>query len=114
MHINQSLLHSRAPIDSSLGETIQLEKDDGTKFYGETIRIFPPTAIFKLYGPKDQYKFEGIDEISAEIHPTFTEIICRSKRVNKLTFKDGREYEITYPKMYEVNDNEVLGFSKGY
>jgi hypothetical protein len=46
-----------------LGETLQLEKDDGSKFYAEAILAEPPTAAFLLVGPENIYRVFGYFEV---------------------------------------------------
>jgi len=46
-------------MDSLLGETLQQEKEDGTKFYGEIVGSNPPICLFNVYGPNNLYKVTG-------------------------------------------------------
>jgi hypothetical protein len=77
-----------------------LEKPDGSQFFAEFIKSNPPTSLIQLYGPNNEYKLWACDEVFAEIHPTFTEIIGRTPRKRYLQFKDGKRFELSLPVMY--------------
>lgn len=63
-HISPEICQMRAPLNPILGETLQLELEDGkTKFYAEQTSHHPPITNFYLEGPG--YRFSGYAEYKA-------------------------------------------------
>lgn len=99
IHKAHALLKTLAPIDCTLGETTCRVRPDGTRFFAEFVRADPPTTLFQAYGPEDEWKMWGAEEVVAQIHPTLTQIIGRNSKNKYLRFRDGKTYEIQVPTM---------------
>ncbi|CAD8122374.1 unnamed protein product [Paramecium sonneborni] len=97
LHGTHTYLRSLAPIDPMIGETCQKVKDDGTAFYCEFIKSDPPTTLYQIYG--NGWQIYGSEEVLAEIHPTFTQIIGKNLKPKYIKFADGKVYEIKVPAM---------------
>ena len=50
-------MQARTPLNPLLGETVQREMEDGTKYYAEQISHHPPITAFQLVGPEESYAF---------------------------------------------------------
>lgn len=59
MHVNPVFCKSKAPLNPILGETYQVEKENGTKLYLEQTCHHPPTSHYYLIGPNNKYKIFG-------------------------------------------------------
>ncbi|KAM3147889.1 hypothetical protein pb186bvf_000217 [Paramecium bursaria] len=117
IHKTQSILKTSAPIDCVIGETCQKMHKDGSQFYAEFIKTDPPTALFQIYGPNNQWKITGVDEVHAEISPTFTVIQGKNPRAKSLKFNDGKEYIIQVPNMIiegVLVGDRILNFQGSY
>jgi Oxysterol-binding protein len=55
----------RAPLNPILGETLQRELPDGTRFFAEQTSHHPPITNFYLEGPGGCYRFSGFAEYKA-------------------------------------------------
>jgi len=64
-HNSPEKCQMRAPLNPILGETIQRELPDGTKFFAEQTSHHPPITNFYLEGPESSYRFSGFFEYKA-------------------------------------------------
>jgi hypothetical protein len=62
-HISPQYCQMRAPLNPVLGETLQREMADGTRFFAEQTSHHPPITNFYLDGPG--YRFSGYFEYKA-------------------------------------------------
>ena len=51
LHISTAALGPKAPLNPILGETLQREMPDGTKFFAEQTSHHPPVTSYQLVGP---------------------------------------------------------------
>jgi len=65
LHKTHVILKSMCPLDCTLGETVYRIKEDGTRFYSEFIKLDPPTTLFQIYGPNDDWIIYGTEEVKA-------------------------------------------------
>ncbi len=104
--INPTFLQCRAPLNPTLGETVQKILPDGTKFYGEQTSHHPPITNFMLEGPDNLYRFSGYFEYKAWLSGLNS---LGGSRIGKqiLNFKDGGLISIKDPNI------EVSGLTVG-
>lgn len=99
LHKSHEVLKHLAPIDCLLGETVCRIRADGTRFYSEFIAAQPPTTLFQIYGPNDEWVIYGTEIVQAEINSTFTQVIGKNRRPRYLKFRDGPIYEMCVPTL---------------
>lgn len=96
----------RAPLNPVLGETLQLELPDGTKYFAEQTSHHPPISNFYLEGPGGSFRFSGYAEYKAWLAGLNA---IGGTRVGKsvMNFSDGGLISIKHPFV------EITGITVG-
>ncbi|KAL4426945.1 hypothetical protein ABPG74_017202 [Tetrahymena malaccensis] len=88
LHYNSSILYTKAPLEPTLGETIQLSKSDGTKYYAEQVSQNPPTACIITVGPDNCYRQYHTHQVKVTLNKNLNSIVGRAIGDQVFQFKD--------------------------
>ena len=83
------------PFNPLLGETLQGNFEDGTKFYCEHTSHHPPISNFLVEGADDMYKMHGYYEVCGKMGGN--NFVSGLRGPNDLIFKDGHHIRFGYP-----------------
>ena len=83
------------PFNPLLGETLQGQFHDGTKFYCEHTSHHPPITNFLIEDVDGLYTMSGYYEITGKME--FNTLISGLRGPNDLRFKDGHHIRFGYP-----------------
>jgi hypothetical protein len=87
-HCTSVLLGPKAPIDSTLGETITLSKPSATSLSFETISTTPHTQLYQMSPPPHSpqpWKAEGSIQIAVSINPITNKVLGRRHGSNLIS-----------------------------
>eukprot|EP00825_Cyclidium_porcatum_P049144 TRINITY_DN8423_c0_g1_i1.p1 TRINITY_DN8423_c0_g1~~TRINITY_DN8423_c0_g1_i1.p1 ORF type:complete len:267 (-),score=35.77 TRINITY_DN8423_c0_g1_i1:58-858(-) len=93
------------PLNPVLGETLEGEYLDGTKFYGEQVAHHPPISYFLLFGPNNSYRYSGYYNFKATAG--LNSATVRNRGTRSIQFKDGQVIKFNFG--YEVYKGTFLG-----
>jgi hypothetical protein len=99
-------MQNYGPLNPTLGETLQTQKQDGTKLFCEQISHHPPVTYVLMTGPKNSYILTGDGELDAKLSG-LNHIVGSNKGQNTITFYDGGKITFTNPDM--KIDSLILG-----
>jgi len=83
------------PFNPLLGETLQGNFEDGTKFYCEHTSHHPPISNFLIEDVQDKYELSGYYEVCGKMGAN--NIVSGMRGPNNLIFKDGQHIRFGYP-----------------
>lgn len=55
------------PLNPILGETLQREQSTGERIYCEQVSHHPPISAFEIYGPDNEYKIYGHQQLKGSL-----------------------------------------------
>lgn len=93
------------PLNPILGETLQLEGQDGAKIYLEQTSHHPPASHYLIEGPNDNYKVSGYLEFAINSGLTSAKVTCKGHKL--VEFKDGHSIKFNH------NDDSIYGLFMG-
>ncbi|EAR82722.2 oxysterol-binding protein (macronuclear) [Tetrahymena thermophila SB210] len=89
LHYNSSKLFTKAPLEPTLGETLQLQKSDGTKFLAEQICQNPPIASVIMIGPDNCYRQYHSHQVKVNLNKNLNSLVGRALGEQTFQFKDS-------------------------
>eukprot|EP00828_Plagiopyla_frontata_P042521 TRINITY_DN6360_c0_g1_i2.p3 TRINITY_DN6360_c0_g1~~TRINITY_DN6360_c0_g1_i2.p3 ORF type:complete len:223 (-),score=29.37 TRINITY_DN6360_c0_g1_i2:398-1066(-) len=93
LYQNLQVYYSKCPINTMVGETVNLKKNDGTQFYGESMG---DNQFYLILGPQNSYKVHS----NQKFNLCFTGInSLQGDRSGKINFEIGNNAEI-YAQFY--------------
>ena len=87
-YYSMAILKAKAPLNPILGETLQGELMDGTKFYGEQICHHPPISAFQMIGPENLYTYNSNAQYKGWLSGPNSFKGCKISK-NVINFSDG-------------------------
>mmetsp|Transcript_25916 Transcript_25916/g.62509 ORF Transcript_25916/g.62509 Transcript_25916/m.62509 type:complete len:438 (+) Transcript_25916:63-1376(+) len=83
------------PLNPVLGETLQVDYEDGAKAYLEQTCHHPPVSSFLLEGPGAQYRYYGYTTFA--IGFGMNKMLLKNRGLRVLEFADGGKIDIGFP-----------------
>mmetsp|Transcript_66392 Transcript_66392/g.163608 ORF Transcript_66392/g.163608 Transcript_66392/m.163608 type:complete len:420 (+) Transcript_66392:186-1445(+) len=83
------------PLNPLLGETLQVQYDDGSSAFLEQTCHHPPVSSFLLEGPQKLYRYYGYTTF--EIGFGYNKMLLKNTGLRVLEFEDGGRIDIGFP-----------------
>jgi len=97
--------HFIKPLNPILGETYEVEYEDGTQVYCEQTSHHPPVSHFYMIGPKKEFRYYGFGNYSTGGGLNSMKVYNKGKRW--VEFTDGTKIGFNYP--HEAYNNAFMG-----